>query len=184
MCDIRETFRKRIRNSAEYKKLEEKKCKLYMSFRFAEAASVVKMMKDVEDKAVESMVKEYEGEFRKVSELVRAMNDDDRERMNIYGNMLVMICDILETTNIEMNQLLKKYHPTYNIETFNKVTALGKEAHERVKMLVAYQYDSWYTNTYGNTADSLYEMTYNKVKSFIGKIKKREETAKKKAKKE
>ena len=80
-----------------------------------------------------------------------------------------------------MNQLLKKYHPTYRIETFDQVVELGKEARERVKMLDNYAKDTYYTNTYGTTVDKLFEMVFNKVKSFISKIKKREENAKKTA---
>lgn len=182
---INEKLRKQIiakvRNTEEYKILEDKKNKLYLSFRFAEANKVIKMMKEVEERCINKYIKHYAYETKKVSELIDVMTEEDRDRMNTYGNMLIMVCDIVETANIEMNQLLKKYHPTFRIESFDKVAELSNEASGIVKMLDRYSEDEYYTNTYGTVVDNLFEMCFNKAKSFIGKIKKNEERANKKA---
>ena len=85
------------------------------------------------------------------------------------------------TTQENLNQLLKKYHPTFRIESFDKVAELSNEASGIVKMLDRYSEDEYYTNTYGTVVDNLFEMCFNKAKSFIGKIKKNEERANKKA---
>lgn len=176
-----EELRKKIRRTPEYVKMENKRLAFLREFRFVEAVNIAKAMKDVEDRSIKTYIENLERESKSVRELTDTMVEQDRDTMNIYGNMLVMLCDLIETTSIEMNQLLKKYHPTYRIETFDQVVELGKEARERVKMLDNYAKDTYYTNTYGTTVDKLFEMVFNKVKSFISKIKKREENAKKAA---
>lgn len=183
--EINEKLKKQIidkvRNTEEYKELEQRKNKLYRSFRFVEANKIIKMMNEVEERCVRKYVEYYMVESKKVSELIDVMTEEDRDRMNTYGNMLIMVCDIVETANIEMNQLLKKYHPTFRIESFDKVAELSNEASGIVKMLDRYSEDEYYTNTYGTVVDNLFEMCFNKAKSFIGKIKKNEERANKKA---
>lgn len=172
--EINEKLKKQIidkvRNTEEYKELEQRKNKLYRSFRFVEANKIIKMMNEVEERCVRKYVEYYMVESKKVSELIDVMTEEDRDRMNTYGNMLIMVCDIVETANIEMNQLLKKYHPTFRIESFDKVAELSNEASGIVKMLDRYSEDEYYTNTYGTVVDNLFEMCFNKAKSFIGKI--------------
>ena len=167
-----ELLRKKVRNTQEYKSLERQKNMFIKAFRFVEANNTMKLMADLERRTLDAYISNYEGEVKKVSELIDCMSDEDRDKMNVYGNMLVMMCDVLETSIIEMNQLLKKYHPTFNIETFDEVKELGVAAKTRVRMLDDNVKDQYYTNTYGTHADKLFEMCYNKAKSFISKIKK------------
>ena len=171
-----EGIKKALRENSDYKKLDEKRISLYKQFRFAESANIQKKMKEIEQRAIDAYKKEFEGELKLVSELVQDMSQEDRDNMNYYGNMLIMMCDVIETTIVEMNQLLKKYHPSYSITTFDKVNELAQEAHARVSMLSVYNEDEFYTNHYGDTADKLFKLCYNQVKSFISKIKKHEET--------
>lgn len=177
-----EYMRVAIRNTADYKKRELIKTDFVKKRMYMQAKIAADKLKEYEDEVLKEWINNYSIEYRKVSDLIKDMKEEDRDMMNIYGNMMVMICDVLETTSIEMDQLLKKYHPNFRVESFDKVKALGKEAHEKVKMLVDYKEDEFYTNTYGTCADNLFELTCNKVKSFIGKIKKREESMKKKSK--
>lgn len=178
---IKNQILKELRSRDEYKKLEARKAELYMSFRFAEANRIIKLIKDMEEQSIKTYIDYYIGESKAVSELINDMSEEDRDRMNTYGNMMIMVCDIIETVNIEMNQLLKKYHPTFSVTSFNKVAELSGEAHNIVKLLMRYSSDEYYTNTYGTVTDNLFEMCFNKAKSFIGKIKKNEERAYKKA---
>lgn len=175
-----EELRKKIRKSKEYSTLEKRRSELLLSFRFVEANHLTKAMREIEDKSIKTYIDNLESESKSVRELTDSMTEEDRDTMNIYGNMLVMLCDLMESTSINMNSLLKKYHPTYRVTTFDQVVELGKEARERVRMLDSYSSDTYYTNTYGTTADKLYEMVFNKVKSFISKIKSREERSKNK----
>lgn len=178
--DILKQMREAIRLTDKYQQMNQVKVELMKRGLYAQAAIEAKKLQKLENQILEQWVKNFEGETKKIKELKHGMSEEDIDHMNVCCNMLIMICDMLETCSSELNQLLQKYHPTYRIETFDKVNALGKEAKNKVRLLDPYNSDTYYTNTYGTYADNLFEMCYNKAKSFIGKLKKREEKLKSK----
>ena len=104
------------------------------------------------------------------------MSEEDREKMNIYTNAIIFLCDIIETLSIESDEILKKYHPDYNLEMFNKISQVGKEAKSHVKFM-SDNTDMIYQISFADEADDISELLFNKVKSFIRKLRKKSEVA-------
>lgn len=179
--EVVESMREEIRASKEYQSLLIKKNNLLKQCRYMEAMNLSRTMEEVETLAIKEYLRHYEGEVRKVNELTASMTEEDKEMMSAYGNSLVMLADVMETMCIECNQLIQKYHPSFRIEMFDKLTELGKEAKKHVRMLDDYSTDDFYTSAYGDATDKLCEMAVNKAKGFIRKIKRHEESVNKKA---
>ena len=64
---------------------------------------------------------------------------------------------------------------------FDKLKALGAEAKSFLRMLDNSNPDQFYLNLFGDTVDKLYEMSFNKARSFVNKLRKHEESVSKKA---
>ena len=67
---------------------------------------------------------------------------------------------------------LKKYHPDYRIEMFDKVSECGKAAKAQVDFM-SKSTDMVYQCAFAEDADKITEMVRNKVKAFIRKLKRR-----------
>lgn len=178
--DILKVMREAIRQTDKYKQKNQVRIEMMKRGLYAQASIEAKKLQKMEDDVLKQWISKYEGETKKIKELKQGMADDDVEHMNVCCNMLIMLCDVFETCSSELNQILQKYHPTYRIESFDAVSRLAVESKSKVRMLDPYNKDKYYTDTYGTYADNMFEICYNKAKSFIGKLKKREEKAKNK----
>lgn len=180
--EVVEEMMKQVHEHEIYKKLMKKKNSCIRTGLYAKAMQISQQMKDIENECLKTYIDMWEGETKKVTDLVTDMTDEDKDYMSAVGNALVMVSDVLETLSIEANQKLKQYHPTFRIEMFDKLLELAKEAQKHVRMLDDYKSDEFYTNLYGDTTDKLTEMVINKAKSFVAKVKKHEESVNKKVK--
>lgn len=63
------------------------------------------------------------------------MSPEDREYINTCTNAIILICDMIETFTMDFNQVLKKYHPDYRLEMYDKIMQVGKEAKAHVKFM-------------------------------------------------
>lgn len=94
--------------------------------------------------------------------------------MNIYTNTIIFLCDMIEILSSDSDQILKKYHPDYNIEMFNKIIQVGKEAKNHIKFM-SENTDMIYQVSFANGADDISELLMNKVKAFIRKFRSKTE---------
>ena len=100
------------------------------------------------------------------------MSEEDREEINVLTNSIIMLCDLVETFTMDCNEILKKYHPDYRIEMFDKVSECGKAAKAQVDFM-SKSTDMVYQCAFAEDADKITEMVRNKVKAFIRKLKRR-----------
>ena len=67
--------------------------------------------------------------------LMSDMSPEDREYINTCTNAIILICDMIETFTMDFNQVLKKYHPDYRLEMYDKIMQVGKEAKAHVQFM-------------------------------------------------
>lgn len=181
--EIVDGMMKKINEHPKYIGLANKKAMYLKNGNYVLAMQTAKAMEKIVNECLHNYIKYYEGEVKKMNELTENMSEEDRDTMAALGNSIVMLADCLETICMETNQLLKKYHPNFHIEMFDKLQALADEASAHVRLLDGYENHEYYDNLYGDMADNLTTMILNKGKSFINKIKAYEERTNKKAKK-
>jgi hypothetical protein len=181
--DVAEEIKKKLVHEPKYMELARKRAEFARNGNYVLAMQTFDAMKKVEQIVTQEYAKRYMYEVVRVQDLISSMEEEDRDLMNAYGAMLSIVADMFDTLIMDANQLLNKYHADYRIEMFDKLAKLGKEAKKQVQLLDnAKTEDKYYINLYGDTCDKTYEMTLNKSKSFINKMKKHEESVNKKTK--
>lgn len=172
--DVVEEMKKAIRAEAQMQVLQQKKLQALKAYNYVEVARLAKLIKEVENRVINEYLANYEGEAVRMDSLMVDMLEEDREKMNIYTNAIIFLSDMIETLSIESDQILKKYHPDYNLEMFNRLIQLGKEAKNHVKFM-SENTDMVYQVSFADGADDIAELLMNKVKAFIRKLRNKNE---------
>lgn len=172
--DVVEEMKKAIRAEAQMQVLQQKKLQALKAYNYVEVSRLAKLIKEVEIRVINEYLSNYEGEAVRMDSLMVDMSEEDREKMNIYTNAIIFLSDIIETLSIESDQILKKYHPDYNLEMFNRLIQLGKEAKNHVKFM-SENTDMVYQVSFADGADDITELLMNKVKAFIRKLRNKNE---------
>lgn len=172
--DVVEEMKKAIRAEAQMQVLQQKKLQALKAYNYVEVARLAKLIKEVEIRVINEYLSNYEGEAVRMDSLMLDMSEEDREKMNIYTNAIIFLSDMIETLTIESDQILKKYHPDYNLEMFNRLIQLGKEAKNHVKFM-SENTDMVYQVSFADGADDIAELLMNKVKAFIRKLRNKKE---------
>lgn len=181
--DVREQILSVLRNTEDYRKLVKKQSHELMIGNPIKAMELGYKIAKCEQATLEKYLEQCESEIKSFEELCKAMPEEDVHSLNVCSVALIMLSDLIETFIIESNQILKRTHPNFTLEMFDKLNELGKEARKHVSMIDQCAKDEFYTNTYGDTADKLYEMILNKSKSFLRKQEKHHAKEKLKEKK-
>lgn len=176
--DVREKILSVLRSTEDYRNLVKKQSRELMIGNPIKAMELGHKIAKREQATLEKYLEQCEWEIKSFEKLQEDMPRKDAHLLNVYSIALIMLSDLIETFIIEANQILKKTHPIFTLEMFDKLNELGKEARRHVSMLDSYAKDKFYTNTYGDTVDKLFEMIRNKSKSFLGNLEKHAEKEK------
>lgn len=174
--NVVDEIKQSIRKDKSIQKLQNKKSQALITHNYVEATKISNQIKDIETRVINQYLSDYEGQTERMDNLMKCMSKEDRENMNIYTNSIIFLCDIIDTLSLESDQLLKKYHPDYNLEMFNKISQIGKEAKQHIKFM-SENTDMVYQVSFADRADDISELLMNKVKSFIRRFRKKNEIA-------
>lgn len=167
--DVVEQMREAIRKEPQMQSLQQKKLQALKAYNYVEVSRLAKLLKDVENRVINDYLANYKGQSERMDSLLTDMSEEDRESMNVYTNAIIFLCDMIETLASDSDQILKKYHPDYYLEMFDKITQLGQEAKNHVKFM-SDNTDMVYQVTFADKADDISELLMNKVKAFIRRL--------------
>lgn len=173
-ADVVEQMKKGIREEPQMQVLLQKKSQALKDYNYVEVSCLAKLIKEVETRVINNYLANYKGQSERMDTLMADMSDEDRENMNIYTNAIIFLCDMIEILSSDSDQILKKYHPDYNLEMFNKIIQVGEEAKRHIKFM-SENTDMIYQVTFANGADDISELLMNKVKAFIRKLRSKTE---------
>lgn len=173
-ADVVEQMKKGIREEPQMQVLLQKKSQALKDYNYVEVSRLAKLIKEVETRVINNYLANYKGQSERMDTLMADMSDEDRENMNIYTNAIIFLCDMIEILSSDSDQILKKYHPDYNIEMFNKIIQVGEEAKNHIKFM-SENTDMIYQVSFANGADDISELLMNKVKAFIRKLRSKTE---------
>ena len=123
------------------------------------------MMDGIEKRVKNQYLSEYEGMSGSMDNFMREMSEEDREEINVLTNSIIMLCDMVETFTMDCNEILKKYHPDYRIEMFDKVSECGKAAKAQVDFM-SKSTDMVYQCAFAEDADKITEMVRKQGQVF------------------
>lgn len=174
--DTRQQLIDKIRQDKEVQKLLKERDKLMRAHRMADASRLTAMIKQVEQRSIQVFLDEYEGESVRCAELMKEMPPEDVTELNVYLNAIIFLSDALESFSMEVNNLLHRQHPDHNIEMYDTLVKLGKEANHQMKFM-SEATNMIYQLQFAGEADKMQEHILNKVRSFVRKVNKKEEDA-------
>lgn len=170
--DVANQMKQAIRRDKFMQTLQNKRSNAIRAHNYVEVSRFSRLIEEVETRTINQYLSQYKEQAERMDNLMTDMSQEDRENMNIYTNSIIFLCDIIETLSIESDEILKKYHPDYNLEMFNKISQVGKEAKAHVKFM-SDNTDMVYQISFADGADDISELLFNKVKSFIRKLRKK-----------
>lgn len=174
--DTRQQLIDKIRQDKEVQKLLKERDKLMRAHRMADASRLTAMIKQVEQRSIQVFLDEYEGESVRCAELMKEMPPEDVTELNVYLNAIIFLSDALESFSMEVNNLLHRQHPDHNIEMYDTLVKLGKEANHQMKFM-SETTNMIYQLQFAGEADKMQEHILNKVRSLVRKVNKKEEDA-------
>ena len=162
---------KDIRSSKQYMKHAELQRKYKLQGQWAKAALEGKIMRDMENAVWAEVSKQYIDRTQLTMDIVLSMSEEDRHKMNVLANALVMLSDVLENLVMDTDSILKKYMIGKNTE-FDKLKEVLKEARGMVSYFDNKIADDYGASLFGECSDNLYKLTFNKASSYVNKLKK------------
>ena len=171
--DVLERMRRAIREDSQMISLKNKHSQYIINRQYAKAVLLKEKMQKIEDRVIREYLDSYEGETENMQSLMSDMSPEDREYINTCTNAIILICDMIETFTMDFNQVLKKYHPDYRLEMYDKIMSVGKEAKSHVKFMSECT-DNIYQCSFADSADDITELVRNKARSLIRKVKGKE----------
>lgn len=176
--DLEEETRKqlidKIRQDKEVQKLLKERDRLLRAHRMADASRLTAMIRQVEQHTIQGYLDEYQGESVRCAELMKEMPPEDVTELNVYLNAIIFLSDALESFSMEVNNLLHRQHPDHNIDMYDTLVKLGKEANRQMKFM-SEATNMIYQLQFAGEADKMQEHILNKVRSFIRRVNKKEE---------
>lgn len=105
---------------------------------------------------------------RDMSAIAEQMTEDEETELVTKLNMLFLLVDMLDTTTMEVNELIHRYDKTSNYCDFTGINELGNACKEKINFM--HQFATYqYQQIFAEGADKITEMVRNKVRSIIRK---------------
>ena len=143
-------------------KWREAQRKYQASGKYLEAIKIARMLDEVEEKVKEGMLMRS----TTMGKLYDGMAPEDVERINVACNSIILMSDLIETQVMEMNEVVKKYHPEYKVEMYDRFIQVGKEAKEQLAFMSKWS-NNLYQIKFGDVADNMMDMVKSKVRKLL-----------------
>lgn len=173
-----EEIYKDIYAQPEYRKMAEKHKRFKISGNIAQALIYAKKMKDYEVGVFEGIARRYINANRITCDWLSAMPENDRKFLSILSYAVYMLSDVLDSYIMDLNQLMKK-HTDHRVYGFDKLNQAVKEAKKVVAHFDVTINDEKAASLFGDFADDLYKLIFNKSSSYYNKLKNHAEKANK-----
>lgn len=159
-----------VKQSDKYKRLASSYAQAMIRRQYIQASFIAKQMRKIEDDTIRRVASVYINEQIRIDTITETMSEHDRIKMNTLAHALMMMADVIEVSISELNGIMKKYFDNMTIVSFDRLKELSAES----KRLIAYfdetAKEEYNTSLFGSSCDNLYEMIYNKAKSYCTKV--------------
>jgi hypothetical protein len=176
---IAEIYRE-IRSDKRYMKHAELQRKYKLQGKWAQAALEGKIMLELERAVWNEVAKQYIDRTQITTDVILSMSEEDRHKMNVLTNSIVMLADVLDNLVMDTNSTLQKYVSGKSTEFDNLKAALG-EAKGIVRYFDNKIADEKAADMFGQISDRLYKLIFNQASSYVNKLEKYAEELNKKA---
>ena len=138
--------------------------------KYHDALDIAKYIETLYNECVYNYIEESENQVEKID--VASINMPLSEKEDLMKHLLVcfMCADIIETSVLDMNDILHRYDKKMNIELFNDIRQLMAMSKAKLKYL---QKNGDYMKglVWADKCDDMYEMMKSKAKAIMKKSK-------------
>lgn len=106
---------------------------------------------------------------KRIAEFKQRMDDRQQEILAINSNMVIMLVDMLETSLIEINEVVSSVRSGYRVTLYDELLKLAKQCAAQI-VWMSNETDDFYQLTFADAADDITLMVRNKVKSLLRKV--------------
>ncbi len=96
------------------------------------------------------------------------MTYDDNMEFSIITDTIIIIADMLEYSIMDMNAILHKYEPEWDIQMFGNMDKLLSEVKAHMRFMADRTSPDFQT-AFADTADDIHELVHNKVAKLVRK---------------
>lgn len=168
--EIEEIY-KDIRTNPKYVKHAQLQQKYKAQGKLLQAALEGKILKEMEIAVFEMTAREYIKSHLKMIDLDNQMTEDDRKKVKILSSSLYMLSDVVTSMILEINSTLSKY-TKHKLHEFDNLQNALKESKVCISRFDNRMNDEKISSLFGDCADNLYELIYNKSSSYQNKLEK------------
>lgn len=145
----------------EMKKLRKQQNDLIKKGRMVECSHVTAKIKEFQ----EAYIKVYpDGKYVRGMEIIKKMSDDEKKDWMMYINAIAFCADIIHSSSIELNEMLKKVLPGSSLQMFETLEKVGTMAKNQI-MWMDNNVDEEYQDDFAKYADEITIMLLSFVKN-------------------
>ena len=166
LAKIREEFE--ANPTVQDMRMQQQMC--VMQGRLSDALSLAKKLEFLYNRCVSKYMDETKSELARIDLKDVGLTDTDMESVMRLVLVCFMCADIIETSVLDMNDILHRYDKTMNIELFNDIRQLMAMSKAKLKYL---QENGDYMKgmVWADKCDDMFEMMKNKAKAIMKKTK-------------
>ena len=125
--EVKEKIIEMLHATKEWRNLQNKVDRAKLKYDLMTIKKTTDLMRQIEISALQNYVDSIVEEKITISELMKGMNEEDRDYLmgKLYG--IVFMCDVLDSYIIDADCFVKEHFPDSELTFYNTLTALGKE---------------------------------------------------------
>ena len=121
-------------------------------------------------KAIENeYIKQNNVMRKRIAEFKEKMTDEQQETLAINSNMVILLVDMLETSLIEINEVVASVRSGYRVTLYDELLKLAKQCAAQIVWMTN-ETDEYYQLAFADSADDITQLVRNKVKSLLRKV--------------
>ena len=134
--EVKEKILDTLHATKEWRNLQNKVDRAKLKYDLITIKKTTELMRKIEINAVQNYVDSLETENITVAELLKEMNEEDREYLmqKLYG--IVFMCDVIDGYIIDADATIKKNFPDCELAFYNTLKALGKEVRMQISQII------------------------------------------------
>ena len=167
--EVMEQFKIWMYKNEQYQQLVSKKAAAIKTGRYVVAAMLAKEIKELEEAVLKNCINEWQHQRKTVAEIMKDCSKEELHEHNVLVNMLYVLTDILESSVMDLNDIISKYDPKRKVILFDELNACLKQTKIVMKDMAGAT-DNIYQIQFGDTADDIRQLIFNKVSSMLIKV--------------
>ena len=141
---------------------------LQRSNRWADALTLARRLEEMRNRCVWEYIRESENAVERIDLTKMDIPKSDKDAMISMMLVCFMCADIIETSVLDINDLIHRYDKDINVEMFNDMRQVMAMAKEKLKYLQE-SGDYMKGMVWGDKCDDMYDMMKSKARSIMRK---------------